>query len=60
MYKYIWHTCRTLNGEANIDAKYVLDPYTTSSYCIYYLTKINKCLTQKMKIILNKHKKKTI
>jgi hypothetical protein len=46
--------------EANIDAKYVLDPYTTSSYCIYYLTKINKCLIQKMKIILDKHKKNKI
>ncbi len=44
-----------LNG-ANIDAKYVLDPYATSSYCIYYLAKLNKFIIQKMKIILYKHK----
>jgi hypothetical protein len=58
MHKCIWHTCRTFKGSKYIYAKYVLDPYATSSYCIYYLIKINKFITQKMKIILNKHKQK--
>ncbi len=41
---------------ANTNAQYILDPYATTLYCISYLTKIDKYVTQEMKIILNKFK----
>jgi hypothetical protein len=41
---------------ANIDAQYILNPYATTSYCTFYLTKIDKIVVLKMKIILNKCK----
>jgi hypothetical protein len=37
---------------ANIDTQYILDPYATTLYCTSYLTKINRFVTQEMKIIL--------
>jgi hypothetical protein len=46
---------------ANINAQYILDPYATTLYCISYLTKINRFVTQEMKIILtcvNRNKEK--
>ncbi len=42
--------------EANIDAQYVLDPYFVVGYCIFYLTKINKSITQEMQSMLSKCK----
>ncbi len=42
---------RPLRG-ANIDAQYILDPYVATSCCTSYLTKINRFVTQEMKIIL--------
>jgi hypothetical protein len=41
---------------ANTDAQYILDPYAIALYYSSYLTKINKFVTQEMKIILNKCK----
>jgi hypothetical protein len=38
---------------ANIDAQYILNPFVTSLYCTSYLTKINKFIIQKIKIILD-------
>jgi len=35
-----------LMWEANTYAQYVLDPYSTTTYCTYYLTKVNKFVTQ--------------
>jgi len=40
--------------ETNIDAQYILDPYATTSYFMFNLTKIDKFVTQEMKIILEK------
>jgi hypothetical protein len=40
--------------EANTDAQYILDPYFVVAYCIFYLTKINKSITQEMQSMLNK------
>jgi hypothetical protein len=40
--------------ETNIDAQYILDPYTIASYFTSNLTKIDKFVTQEMKIILEK------
>jgi hypothetical protein len=44
----------------NIDAQYILNPYETTSYCIFYLRKTDKFVTQEMKIILNKCKHEQI
>ncbi len=41
--------------EANINAQFILDPYTTT-YCTSYLTKVNKFVTWKMQITLDKCK----
>jgi hypothetical protein len=46
---------------ANIDTQYILNPYVATLYCTSYLTKINRFVTQEMKIILicvNMNKKK--
>jgi hypothetical protein len=40
--------------KANINAQFILDPYVAIADYIYYLTKINKFVTQKMKVILDK------
>jgi hypothetical protein len=32
--------------QANIDAQFILDPYTIASYCTSYLININKNVTQ--------------
>jgi hypothetical protein len=40
--------------ETNIDAQYILDPYTITSYFMFNLTKIDKFVTQEMKIIFEK------
>jgi len=41
---------------ANINAQYILDLYAITLYCNFYFTKIDKYVTQKMKIILEKCK----
>jgi hypothetical protein len=40
--------------ETNIDAQYILDPYAITLYFMFNLTKIDKFVTQEMKIILEK------
>jgi hypothetical protein len=55
-YKCIWHTCRTFVRKIYIFVQYILDSYVVTSYYTSYLTKIDKILTQKMKIILNQCK----
>jgi len=42
--------------EANIDAQFILDPSTVISYCTSYLTKVDKSITQKMQLVLEKYK----
>jgi len=34
--------------EANTHAQFILDPYVTTDYYIFYLTKIDKSITQEM------------
>jgi hypothetical protein len=34
--------------ETNTDGQYILDPYATTSYCIFYLTKVDKSITCEM------------
>jgi len=36
--------------------KYILDPYSIVAYCTFYLTKVNKYVTQKMQSMLKKCK----
>jgi len=43
-------------GEANIDAQFILNPYTIVVYYTFYLTKVNKFVTQDMQILLDKCK----
>ncbi len=42
--------------EANTNVQYVLDPYFATVYCTFYLTKVNKSITQKMQSMLSKCK----
>ncbi len=42
--------------KTNIDIQYILNPYAATSYCTFYLAKIDKSITQEIKIILNKCK----
>jgi hypothetical protein len=42
--------------EANRNAQFILDPYATTTYCTFYLTKVDKSITQEMQFILNKCK----
>jgi hypothetical protein len=41
---------------ANTNAQYILDPYAAAWYYTSYLTKINKYVTQEMKITIKKCK----
>jgi len=38
----------------NTYVHFILDPYVVDVYCISYLTKVNKYVTQEMQYILNK------
>lgn len=40
--------------ETNIDAQYILDPYAITLYFMFNLAKIDKFVTQEVKIILEK------
>jgi hypothetical protein len=42
--------------ETNTYAQFILNPYVDVAYCIFYLTKIDKYVTQKMQYILQKCK----
>jgi hypothetical protein len=42
--------------EANTNAQYVLDPYFGAACYMFYLTKINKSITQEMQYMLGKCK----
>jgi biotin synthase-related radical SAM superfamily protein len=42
--------------EENIDVQYVLNPCFAAVYCTFYLTKVNKSITQEMQSMLNKCK----
>jgi hypothetical protein len=42
--------------ETNIDAQYILHPYSVVVYCTFYLAKKIKYVTQEMKSMLNKCK----
>ncbi len=53
---YLVCACRTLFEKTNIDAQYTLIPYATTSYCTSYFTKLDKSITQEIKIILKKCK----
>ncbi len=55
MHKCIQHTCMTLMG-VNTYAQFILDPYVVVAYCICYLMKVDKFVTNEMKFILGKCK----
>jgi hypothetical protein len=38
----------------NINAQFILDPYIAATYCIFYLTKVDKFVPCEMQYILNK------
>ncbi len=42
--------------EANTNVQYVLDPYFAAAYYTFYLTKVNKSITQEMQSMLSKCK----
>jgi hypothetical protein len=46
----IWTNVYSTHGgpfcEANTDVQFILDPYVVASYCISYLTKMDKSITQ--------------
>jgi hypothetical protein len=42
--------------EINIDAQFIVDPYTLVVYYIFYLTKVDKSIMWEMQIILDKCK----
>jgi hypothetical protein len=46
---YVWPL-----WETNIDTQYILDPYAITSYFTFNSTKIDKFVTQEMKVILEK------
>jgi hypothetical protein len=42
--------------EANTNAQFILYPYATTTYCSFYLTKVDKSITREMRIIWDKCK----
>jgi len=46
--------CATHLWFANIDIQSVLDPYVTATYCMSYMTKIDKLIELKLHFIIKK------
>jgi hypothetical protein len=40
---------------ANTDIQFIFDPYVAATYCISYMTKVDKSITTKLKSILQKY-----
>ncbi len=55
MHKCIQHTCMTFMG-VNTYAQFILDPYVVAAYCICYLMKVDKYVTNEMQFVLGKCK----
>jgi hypothetical protein len=51
-----FNICAWLLCETNIDAQFILDPCIVIIYCTFYLTKVDKYVTQELQIILDKCK----
>jgi hypothetical protein len=52
----VFSICAGPLWETNIDVEFVLNSYVVAIYCIFYLIKINRFVTQEMKYILDKCK----
>ncbi len=46
--------------EANNDIQFIFDPYTATSYCTSYLTKIDKTITNKFQTIIKKSENENV
>jgi len=60
MFDDIWTNVFNIHAwpmwEANTNAQYILDSYFATTYCIFYLTKLDKSIKQEMQSMLSKCK----